>query len=421
VSAKLERTATPGIYKRGSRYVVTFRDPLGRQRKRSARTLSEARNLKAELTADVRRGEYRAQSKVTFAEYAPEWIRSYAGRTSRGVRDATKDDYRRRLGLDEKGEPLLDKDRNATGAIAFFGRAQLAAIEPRDIKKYAQELAKRGLAPNTVRLHLAPVKALLATAVEEGVIRSNPSAGLRLAVAQQEEADDGHVKALTEEELEKVLAAIPPPHRLFFEFLHETGLRIGEAIALRWADVDLGRRHVQVRRRYYRGTFAPPKSRYGRRDVPISQRLAKELELRWLTEEDVEGLVFPSTVGKVLDASNLMRRVLKPAARTAGVPWVSFHTFRHTCATTLFRRGLNAKTVQVWLGHHSPAFTLAVYVHLLSDDLPDADQVFGDTCEGGNTAASRPAETSRNDDPADEPETRITPARASRAETLFGA
>jgi hypothetical protein len=108
MSARLERTATPGIYKRGSRYVVTFRDPLGRQRKRSARTLAEARNLKAELTADVRRGEYRAQSKVTFAEYAPEWIGSYAGRTSRGVREATRDDYRKQLGLDEKGEPLLD-------------------------------------------------------------------------------------------------------------------------------------------------------------------------------------------------------------------------------------------------------------------------------------------------------------------------
>ena len=67
-----------------------------------------------------------------------------------------------------------------------------------------------------------------------------------------------------------------------------------------------------------------------------------------------------------------MNRVLKPAARRAGVPWAGFHTFRHTCATTLFRRGLNAKQVQVWLGHHSPAFTLATYVHYLADDLPDA-------------------------------------------------
>jgi integrase len=48
------------------------------------------------------------------------------------------------------------------------------------------------------------------------------------------------------------------------------------------------------------------------------------------------------------------------------------HTLRHTCATMLFRRGLNAVQVQLWLGHHSPAFTIATYVHLLPEDLPDA-------------------------------------------------
>jgi integrase len=306
LSAKLERTATPGIYKRGSRYVVVFRDPYGRQRKRAARTLAEARELKATFTADVKRGEYRALSKVTFVEYAGEWIDSYAGRTSRGIRDATRDDYRKTIEHE---------------AIPFFGRMQLAAIEPADVKRYAQAVAARGVAPNTVRLALAPVKALLATAVEEGLIRSNPSAGLRLALGNGNgHEDEEHVKALTEEELGKLLEVIPPRWRLFFESLAQTGLRIGEAVALRWQDVDLSRRRVHVRRRYYRGSFGPPKSRYGRRDVPLSRRLRDELELLWLREEDVDGLVFPSQAGTVLDAGNLMSRVLKPAARRAGVP-----------------------------------------------------------------------------------------------------
>jgi integrase len=398
MSARMERLVNskgqrhdPGIYKRGSRYVVVFRDPLGKQRKRSARTLAEARDLRATLTADVRRGEYRTLSKVTFAEYAPEWIATYAGRTSRGLRDTTRDDYRRRLGVDDEGQ------LTGEGAVAYFRRVQLAAIEPRDIKGYAQELAKRGLAPNTVRLHLAPVKALLATAVEEGLIRSNPSAGVRLAIGNGNEADDGHVKALTEEELGRLLAEIPAGWRVFFELLAQTGLRIGEAIALTWEQVDLTRRRVQVRRSYYRGRFTPPKSRYGRRDVPLTPRLVEELELRWLLEEDVEGLVFPSSAGSVLDASNLMRRVLKPAARRAGVPWAGFHTLRHTCATMLFRRGLNPKQVQVWLGHHSPAFTMSVYVHLLSDDLPEADVLADLPPVGGNGTATSPTENRRDE------------------------
>jgi integrase len=423
VSAPLLTTATPGIYKRGSRYVVIFRDPYGKQRKRSARTLAEARDLKSTLTADVARGEYRTVSKIGFTEYALEWIEHYGGRTSRGIREQTKADY---------------KDRLEQYAIPFFGRMQLAAIEPRDLKRFAAHVAESGLtcrtcrgvdekrrrcrtcgfcsscgggkeerqeclacrgsglrpgggsgtrsgrmAPNSVRLALAPVKALLATAFEEGVIRANPAAGVRLVIDQQTPiAEDEHVKALSEDELRRLLGEIPPGWRLFFEFLAHSGLRIGEAIALRWSDVDFNRRRVSVERRYYRGSFDKPKSKYGRRKVPLSEGMARDLEARWLLVDDPEGLVFPSSAGTVIDSSKLMSRVLKPAARRVGVPWAGFHTFRHTCATTLFRRGLNAKQVQVWLGHHSPAFTLATYVHFLDDDLPDAS--FLDDVTGGN-------------------------------------
>jgi integrase len=61
----------------------------------------------------------------------------------------------------------------------------------------------------------------------------------------------------------------------------------------------------------------------------------------------------------------------------------------------LFRHGLNAKQAQMWLGHRSPAFTLATYVHLLPDDLPDADFLDGltrrDETEGGETRLTRRA------------------------------
>jgi integrase len=406
VSAPLLKTATPGIYKRGSRYVVVFRDAYGKQRKRSARTLAEARDLKSTLTADVARGEYRAVSKVGFTEYALEWIEHYGGRTSRGIREQTKADY---------------KDRLEQYAIPFFGRMQLAAIEPRDLKRFAAHVAESGLtcrtcrgdeekrlrcrvcrgsgrragrmAPDSVRLALAPVKALLATAHEEGVIRGNPAAGVRLVIEQANgDGEDEHVKALSEDELRRLLEEVPPAWRLFFEFLAHSGLRIGEAVALRWSDVDFNRRRVSVERRFYRGTFDRPKSKYGRRQVPLSEGMARDLETCWMRVDDVEELVFPSSVGTVLDSSRVMSRVLKPAGRRAGVPWIGFHTFRHTCATTLFRRGLNAKQVQVWLGHHSPAFTLATYVHFLADDLPDAS-FLDDVTAGGNKEATSPTET----------------------------
>jgi integrase len=376
---RLVKTKTPGIYTRGNRYVVRYRDSRGRQRKAFARTLAEARDLKATLTADVKRGEYRQLSRVTFAEYVPTWIASYAGRTSRGLREQTKRDYARELGLDpDTLEPL----EPARAAVKFFGRMRLVEIEPRDVKAYAAEVAgrkvgDRGVKPNTVRLALAPVKAMLATAVEEGLIRSNPAAGLRIAQATSapavEDAEAEKAKALTEDELGALLAAVPDEYRLLVTLLAQAGLRISEALPLRWGDVDFGRRRLRVRRSLSRGQVGPPKSRYGRRDVPLTQGMARTL---WAARKRLgldatdNALIFPGVDGGFLDRGQVYR-VVKGAAKKVGAPWAGLHTLRHTCATILFRRGWNAVQVQRFLGHHSPAFTLAVYVHLLPDDLPE--------------------------------------------------
>ena len=130
---------------------------------------------KSELRADVHRGEYRSLSRVTFDAYAKEWLDSYSGRSSSGVRPGTLADYR----------STIERE-----AIPFFGRKRLAEIEPRDVKRYVTKLAARTIrtqqrparpvSPNTVRLALAPVRALFATALEDGLIRSNPTLGVRI-------------------------------------------------------------------------------------------------------------------------------------------------------------------------------------------------------------------------------------------------
>jgi integrase len=377
----------PGIFRRGSRYVVTFRDPQGRQRKRSARTLAEARDIKATMTADVARGEFRDVSRITFGEYAPEWIATYKGRTRRGFRDETRRDYRRALGLDEQGQPLDPP----SGAVAFFGRMPLSAIAPLDVKRYAEEVRKRGVAENTVRLAVAPIKCLLATAVEDGLIRSNPAAGLRLgqAVAGDGSAEREQAKALTEDELRRLIENVETERRLLIEFLAQTGLRISECVALRWQDIDFGRRRLRVERRFFRGRYGPPKSRFGRREVPLSPKMARRL---WALRKERPGAsdettVFADKKGVPIDASTAFRAV-KAAAKKAGVPWAGLHTLRHTCATILFARGLNAKQVQRWLGHHAASFTLDTYIGLLNEELPEPD-FFDDSSDATRAGLSR--------------------------------
>jgi integrase len=352
MAAKMERTSTPGIYRRGGRYVVVYRDPVGRQRKRSAATLAEARLLKSEATADVARGEYRQPSRVTFEEYASDWVRTYRGRTSRGIRPTTLAEYAQDLDVH---------------VLPVLGRRRLAEVEPRHIKRLAADLSDGGRAPSTVKNIIAPVRALFATAVEEGVIRSNPCSGLRLPGGSNHER-----RALTEE-LAALLDATAPQWRLLTRFLAQTGLRAGELIALRWEDVDLAGRRVRVRRRLYKGTIDAPKSRYGKREIPVSPAIASQLaEHRAATKFGSEAdLVFASKEGTPLSSGNLLSRVVKPAGKRAGLEWVTLHSLRHTCASLLFRSGWNAKQVQMMLGHHSPAFTLGTYVHLIPDDLPE--------------------------------------------------
>jgi integrase len=96
-----------------------------------------------------------------------------------------------------------------------------------------------------------------------------------------------------------------------------------------------------------------------------------------------------------LSQPNLYRDALKAPREEANLSWVGFHTFRHTCASMLFAEGRNAVQVQRWLGHHSPAFTLSVYVHLLDDDLGEPLTLSGVSKTVSTTSDSNDAEDAR--------------------------
>jgi integrase len=136
------------------------------------------------------------------------------------------------------------------------------------------------------------------------------------------------------------------------------GLRVSEAIGLTWADVEFGDRpRLSVHRQLCRGEWRRLKSNYGRREVPLSAGTARKL---WAAQRGWKASdpVFATRGGHHLRDENLRSRILKPAGKRAGVPWVGFHSFRHTCASLLFEGGKNVKQVQEWLGHHDAGFTL---------------------------------------------------------------
>src|ERR1017187_6151106 len=164
MAAPLIKTKTPGIYKRGSRYVFSYR-VNGVQRWESCRTLEEARRAKSARTTDIGRGEFQERSRVTLHESLAEWIERYQGTGRRGYREETRDEDRRLL--------------NKYALQHFPDRLKLTELSPSAVAGFVAWLcdpAKQGreLADSTVRNALKPLRAALATARREGLVRHNP-------------------------------------------------------------------------------------------------------------------------------------------------------------------------------------------------------------------------------------------------------
>jgi len=258
-------------------------------------------------------------------------------------------------------------------ALPFFGRMMLAAIEPQHVKEYVTKLAANGYAAGTIRNALAPVRAMLADAAEDGLIRFNPAAGVRVPSTAKQ--PDDRRKVLTRAELERLGSKLGSEEdQLLVDFLLATGLRVSELIGLDWADLDLpaGRDlegRLRVRRRFYRG-FDAPKSKMSRRELRVSDAMRQRLLKLRSTREHVQEAdpLFVSPQGRRWNYANLYNRVLKPAMRAAGIEYGGFHRLRHTCGTEAARHDKASRQIQRYLGHHDSAFTERVYVHLEADD-----------------------------------------------------
>jgi integrase len=191
------------------------------------------------------------------------------------------------------------------------------------------------------------------------------------AAARADREDDEERRPFTREQLDAFLRVAHPSHNLMFRLIAATGLRWGEAAALQQRDLSLGDPFspaVKVRRALNKaGEFKPPKSRHGRREVPLPRALADELGKR-TADLDPEALLFTTQRGTAFSYRNQLTRVFKPPAEEAGAEWAAFHTLRHTFASLHIARGTNIVQLSRMLGHHSPDFTLRVYAHLIPGD-----------------------------------------------------
>lgn len=153
-----------------------------------------------------------------------------------------------------------------------------------------------------------------------------------------------------------------------------TGLRQGEILGLKWADIDLAAGILQVRRQYERdGIFSLPKASSQRR-LDLAPAELRALAIQWEFRERDRGrwgeayverdLVFATRQGRPLSHRNVFRE-FKRLLKKADLPAIRFHDLRHTNATLMLGQGVHPKVVQERLGHSQVGITLNTYSHIL--------------------------------------------------------
>lgn len=311
--------------------------------------------MEAELT-DRRRGQFVDPDRTPLGGYLAEWLAATA--------------------------PSRRPNTNRSLAACLARAAPLAAVplgrlQPQQVQRWANDLAAR-LAPQTVRVTHAALSSALKQAVAWGHLPRNPAAGCRLPKPppRREQRD----KAWTADQAAAFLAAVAgDPWEPLWRLLLDGQLRGGEALALRWSDLDAEAGVVRVRRTLTRdaaGRWAVgdrPKTDESMRDVAIGAATATALRRQraavaearrragpaW-TDRD---LVFSDGRGRWLNPS-VARNALDRAVATAGVPRLTMHGLRHTGATLLVLAGVPLVVVSRRLGHGGIGVTSDVYAHV---------------------------------------------------------
>jgi integrase len=272
----------------------------------------------------------------------------------------------------------------AHGRITFGG----------GLTHWVSRLSLGGLGPSAIRQSVFVMSAALDHAVRSGRIRSNPARGLGLPRPKRRDyvyLTHGQVLALAPE---------AGHWRLLILLMAYTGLRWGEATALRVCDIDFDRRRVDVRRAFSdvggRIVWGTPKSHQSR-TVPVPRFIAIELAGA-VDGKRPDDLIFTMPGGSVMRMSNWRRATFVPARSRAGLSdRFRVHDLRHTAASLMIQVGYPPKMLQEIMGHASITTTLDLYGHLYPGEMDRyADRL--DEAAGMSDAADDVAKMRPDDD-----------------------
>jgi integrase len=348
----------------GERQYVTLPDGTSRE---------EAERELRHVLADVERGTWRPQEPApivelpeqepTFHEFASEWLQA----RELGLRPATVRLYRYQL---------------TYHLLPFFAKHRLSEITVEEVdryrtaKVYERERGISRMSNGSINKTIGRLAQILAVAVEYGHIDRNPALGQRRRLKAAKPVS----KWLDSEQVAPLLRAAGEldaearcddtrSRKPLLATLILAGLRVGEALALRWQNVDLAMGRLRIE---------GAKTDAGVRVVDLSPDLRDYLATHKAGSRfgQADDLVFPTREGRLQNSNNVRNRTLRGAIERANerlakkrLPLIpaklKTHELRHTFASLLFEAGATVPYVMDQLGHADPKVTLSIYTHVL--------------------------------------------------------
>jgi len=317
-------------------------------------------NLDNSIGFEREKGKYTMlQASMSLSQYIDVWLTTFK-------RTAIKPSSYQRLVTSFKALEKYPISQKPVGEITFF-----------DVQLYLNRLADDGYSLTTIQKQYRLLTAPLKQAAAMRIIQSDPTVGVNLPAPTNIKKQKKDIQAYTKEEqarLASVLDADGGIGAICIGFIIETGLRVGEALALRWKDVDVSRCRIRigatvVNLMHKTNAYIQesPKSLSSVRIVPLTKH-AIELLMKARTLSDTEW-VFQSR-GERLSYAALVYQT-KKLCSLAMVPYYGEHALRHTFATNCYYKGMDVKILSKILGHSSTTVTYNTYINLYGDAFED--------------------------------------------------
>lgn len=361
-------------------------DPVTGKRKQYTKsgfdTRRDAERAAAMAEAEVAAGTFIKETDSTFEEYANLWLQAYR------MSGAKKSSIRQR---EFQVKVLLRK----------FGKMKLPAITRKRYREAILDLSNQ-MARNTLLGVHGTARSIFRMALEDGDLKNDPTEFVKVPAPKEEDDEMELPKYFEKEELAEFLRlamyrGLPGDYQFFF-LLAYTGMRIGEACALKWGDVNKEAGTISINGTLYNPTdrsydyeIAPPKTKRSRRTIIVDQKVFDALDewkkvqnrirMMYRNQYHDEGFVF----GRIDDAYGYppKRRTMELRMGRL-VQWMKLswkptpHTLRHTHTSLLAEAGASLEAIMERLGHKDDRTTRLIYLHVTKKMKRDAADKFSE-------------------------------------------